>query len=244
MKRTILVLATAALGLGLGGCSTCEYPGVAVYWTFPDGNGVQRSCAEAGVARIRLVFGSGPEGYEDYRCLDFPDGVMFDRVLAGRYTYDLYGYSAAGTLLYQDLGLTFDVGSCGLTAVDADFVRVGGDMALRSVLTPTNQCTAVSAQSAYTTTFIWYELRDHLGQVVDLIDADHGPTDWTCPQDLSLSGLAYGDYTVSWIMEVEMLVGGGYTTYHATCDAQPFSHDGTGEPIDTVQVPASTGTCL
>jgi len=236
MRRAIPILAAVLLGSGAG-CVTrhCDFGTLTIYWTFTDAAGQPRGCADAGVSTVRVTIDGVAD---DWACQPFGDGVegiTYTDFTTSTHSVQVEGFDANSQLLYLYQASNVQTNGCGDAAIDANLTAIAGDLIIDYRFTDSAACPG--------NTYIWYELLDESNQMVDVVDGTHTPTAIPCGQMISLSQVSFGNYTVSRIQEVELLSGGAFRTYHATCDAQSVPHFTAGETV-TVSVPASNGNCF
>ena len=242
MKRAILLLATAFLGTT--GC----YPrhcvdDIVVYWHFFNAdNTAELSCSQAGVSTVQITVDGAVAG--PFACSSLSsDGVTFVQGITllafdeGSHSFQLDGLDANGNFTHSSNAFTFAPTGCRLNQLDSDLAAVTGTFNIDFHFSD------IDFNCKNQNTFIWYELLDQNGQVVDIVGPNNTPDALPCTNGaIPLSPLPFGTYTVSRIQEVEFL-GGGFTVHHATCDAQSFQHLTAGETV-TVEVPVSSDTCF
>ncbi len=255
MNRTIALLATASLAAA--GCTSrqCDVPSVNVYWSFTDATGHALGCTGAGVASIRLfVDGTAADpSTPDFACAPYGNGVegitLLDFQGGSTHSLQVEGYDANGALLYLDQR-SFTVGNnCGSTDVYANLASQAADMTVSYAFRPAAGCTPVTAQSAYDTTFIWYELVDQNGQVYSTSNQASSPNAIPCSAGgaIQFQGAPFGQYNLTRIEEVELLADGRRIIYHYNCQPQTLNHLQAGDDFVVTMVQQAAGgvaTCF
>jgi hypothetical protein len=252
MKRAILLLATALVGVA--GCTSrpcnSEFD-LNVFWPrFTDAAGNTFACTDArsGVAGIQVFIDGNPQLLDNLNrpapvaCVPFPgrpQGITLLAFAPGTYQVEVQAYDANGNLLYDDQAAVPIRATCGGTDFNANMVAVAADMTV-AVNLPGGACATPTSQSAFSSTFLWYELRDQSGNVFatssPTVDSQQIPC--TSSHAILFSAAPFGRYTLTRIQEVELEFGGTFVVRSFNCAATSFQH---AQLNDGVTVPLTGG---
>ena len=238
MKPAILLLAAAAVTVT--GCrSRCDVSDLALYWTFSGPAGNQLSCADAGVASVRITIDEQPPFDETVSCTQ-PDvngnptqGILLTDFVRGfGYGFQLEGLDAAGGSIYLDQFTYTPDGSCGADRRDRALTSTAGDMNITYSFQPAADCTTPTPQSPYTNTFIWLRLvdQDGIDYSVDAQSAD--PRAIGCGlgnATILIPNAPFGQYRLSGIEEIELRADNSIIVYHYNCNTTFFQHAAPGD---------------
>jgi hypothetical protein len=256
MKRAILLLATALLGVA--GCTsrTCTNElALNVFWpSFTDGAGNTFACTDprSGVASIQVFIDGAAQLNPEVPCVPFagrPQGITLLDFAPGTYQVELQAYDSNGNLLYDDQAAVPVRATCGGTDFNAQMTAVGADMTVAVNLPRAGQCATPSSQSAFQNTFLWYELRDQSGNVFATSSPTADPQQIPCTSSHAIvfPSAPFGRYTLTKIQEVEFDFNGSVVVWSFNCVSTAFQHAAANDGVTVTLAAQPTGgttTCF
>lgn len=218
MKRAILLLATALLGVA--GCTShpCDNrDDLIVDWSaFTDASGNTFACTDprSGVASVQVFIDDVAQFPSPVACIPFPNqsprpAVTLAAFTPGTYKVEVQAYDANGTLLYDDVANQTIAPTCGGTQFNARMTAVQGPLDLAYTL-PVPQCPPNS--------FVWFSLTALSPGVQSLvIDGLHNPQGFPCgnPYPLPIDA-PFGTYRLDFIQVVQAS-GAVFTAQYENC---------------------------
>jgi hypothetical protein len=285
MTRALLFLvatlaAAAAAGCTSGSSRSCSTQSLLVYWRpvagsnagfhTPDlptaGFPARLDCDQAGVDNVDVIVGGVSQACGTYcrnghwMC-DLSTGGLEVPLSPGLgYPLQVKGYDAAGNLKYETSTLGFDIVSCQAapTVVDAVPAGVSGPLGLDYAFTDTSSCASGGNGS-----FMWFDLRDSAGVLVDQRDRNSAnPYVFRCGDGtggsvnpipiLGGTSLPAGVYQLLGMEEVVDNGDGTSSSFHGSCTGttpaylpRAYVHAGPDSfPVDLPLLPSGVLTCF
>lgn len=247
MRRVILILAAAVLGVG--GCRErhhdgCDFTTMELDLTFINAAGAAVSCASSGTAYYR-VFIDGASVTDnagnpiDYACADGNVVDVVDVATGVPQSVQVDAYDVSGNLLYQFLQDNVTLQGCGVNVVAADLPWVRGAMSFGYSLPGGNQCPVGPVGS-----FVWFSIFNVTDNVVfATVDGYNHPTDWPCGTQLTFPDAVFAEYRLDFIEIVTPIGGSTYQVDFEDCTPRLFQHFAANDVFDMPTLAPASASC-